>query len=58
MGKEKEKKVSKKDAQLILRLNKEQRDAFVDTCRELDTSAAREIRRFIKKFLKEHQAEE
>ena len=40
---------------MILRLNKAQRDAFVETCKDMDTSAAREIRRFIKEFLKEHR---
>ncbi len=47
-------KSSKKDSQLVLRLDKEERDAFVDLCKELDTSAAREIRAFIRKFMKEH----
>lgn len=47
----------KKDSQLILRLNKKERDAFVDLCNELDTSAAREVRHFIKRFLKEHGEE-
>lgn len=41
----------KKDSQLILRLDKEERDAFVDLCKDMDTSAAREIRRFIRDFL-------
>lgn len=49
----KEKK--KKNAQLVLRLNKELRDRFVEACQELDTSAAREVRRFIKKFLKQYE---
>ncbi|WP_232825336.1 hypothetical protein [Albibacillus kandeliae] len=48
----------KKNAQLILRLDKEERDAFVEMCKELDTSAAREIRRFIRGFLKEHDGTE
>ena len=48
----KEKK--KKDAQLVLRLNRDLRDRFVDACQDLDTSAAREVRRFIKKFLKSY----
>lgn len=47
-------KSTKKDSQLILRLDKSERDAFVDLCKELDTSAAREIRRFIRAFLSEH----
>ncbi len=45
----------KKNAQLVLRLNKELRDRFVEACRDLDTSAAREVRRFIKKFLKRYE---
>lgn len=44
----------KKDAQLIVRINKADRDAFVALCEEEDTSAAREVRRFIRHFLAEH----
>jgi len=47
----------KKDAQLIVRINKAERDAFVDLCEETDTSAAREVRRFIREFLAEHRDE-
>ena len=49
----KEKK--KKNAQLVLRLNKELRERFIEACQDLDTSAAREVRRFIKKFLKQYE---
>ena len=49
------KKKKKKDAQLVLRLNKELRNRFVDVCQELDTTAAREVRRFIKRFLKRYE---
>lgn len=45
----------KKDSQLLIRINSEQRDAFLQKCDELDTSAAREVRRFIKQFLKDHE---
>ncbi|MBO9408496.1 hypothetical protein J7399_13735 [Shimia sp. R9_1] len=55
-AKAKEKSKAKKDSQLILRLDKEERDAFVELCKELDTSAAREIRGFIRKFLKKNSA--
>ena len=48
-------KKKKKDAQLVLRLNKELRNRFVDVCQELDTTAAREVRRFIKRFLKRYE---
>ena len=49
------KKKSKKDAQFVLRLDRELRDHFVEICQELDTSAAREIRRFIKQFVRRYE---
>jgi hypothetical protein len=49
-----EKKKKKKDSQLLIRINGEERDQFVSLCDELDTSAAREIRKFIKTFIREH----
>lgn len=45
----------KKNSQLVLRLDKDERDAFIKLCRELDTSAAREIRHFIRGFMNEHR---
>ena len=48
------KKRNKKDSQLIIRIEKQERQQFVELCEELDTSAAREIRRFIREFIKEH----
>lgn len=53
--KNKLKKAGKKDSQLVIRINGEERDKFVSLCEELDTSAAREIRKFIRVFLEEHQ---
>ncbi len=52
MAKNKDKK--KKNAQLVLRLQKETRDRFIEACQDLDTTAAREVRRFIKGFLKKY----
>ena len=49
------KKAGKKDSQLVIRINAEERDDFVSLCEDLDTSAAREIRRFIRRFLEEHE---
>jgi len=46
----------KKDCQLVIRINGGERDQFVTLCDELDTSAARELRRFIREFLREHEA--
>jgi hypothetical protein len=48
-------KKNHKDSQLVMRLPKDERDAFVSLCKDLDTSAAREIRKFIRTFLKKHK---
>ncbi|WP_201751616.1 hypothetical protein [Paraglaciecola mesophila] len=48
------KKAKKKNSQLIVRINDQERAEFVDLCEELDTSAAREVRRFIRQFVNEH----
>ncbi|MEO0989613.1 MAG: hypothetical protein AAFX00_01540 [Pseudomonadota bacterium] len=40
---------------MVLRLDKEERDAFVALCKDLDTSAAREIRAFIRDFIQRHE---
>ena len=48
-------KSSSKDSQLILRLKKSDRDDFVALCKEMDTSAAREVRGFIRKFIKKNK---
>lgn len=50
------KKSKPKNSQLVIRINNEERDRFVELCDELDTSAAREIRRFIRSFMAEHDA--
>lgn len=52
------KKSKKKNSQLLIRINDEERDTFVELCDELDTSAAREIRRFIRGFIAENATEE
>ena len=44
-----------KDSQLVIRINKKERDDFVALCEDLDTSAAREVRRFIRSFIHERK---
>ena len=51
---DKKKKSKNKDGQLIIRISKDERKAFVDLCEDLDTTAAREIRLFIRRFVSEH----
>lgn len=52
-GRQKVRKL-RKDSQLIIRINGDMRDAFVTLCDEQDTTAAREIRRFITDYLERH----
>ena len=47
-------KVKKKDSQLIIRINSDEREQFINLCEHLDTSAAREIRHFIRDYIKRH----
>jgi hypothetical protein len=53
---EKKKRAKKtlKDSQFIVRIAKDERDRFVALCEEMDTSAAREVRRFIRDFIHRH----
>jgi hypothetical protein len=51
---DRKKKAGKKASQLAIRIEKSERDAFVELCDWLDTSAAREIRRFMREFVAAH----
>ncbi len=53
--KKKAKKKVVKDGQLIVRISKDDRDRFVALCDALDTSAAREVRRFIRDFMAQNE---
>ncbi len=44
-----------KESQLVIRLDKELRDQFVAACKDVDTSASREIRRFMKRYLQRYE---
>ncbi|MGO4907292.1 hypothetical protein ACEN2J_03050 [Pseudorhodobacter sp. W20_MBD10_FR17] len=56
LNKEKHKTKPRKDSQLIIRISGAERDQFVSLCETMDTSAAREVRRFIRGFLMQHDA--
>lgn len=47
-------KANKKDSQLLIRISISEREQFLQLCEQLDTSAAREIRRFIRGFIKQN----
>ena len=44
----------KKDDNLIIKINKEQKKQFIELCKDVDTSASRELRHFIKNFIEEN----
>jgi hypothetical protein len=52
--KKENKKNKKKDRQLIIRITAEERAAFLAACERRDTSAAQEIRRFMRRYVEEH----
>lgn len=43
---------------MVIRVDAAERDAFVSLCETLDTSASREIRRFMKRFVTDHKPPE
>jgi len=60
MDKKREKKAKKKvkvkkDSQLLIRVSGEERDRFLELCEEMDTTAAREIRRFMREFIEKNE---
>ena len=53
--KKNKKKLKQKDSQLVIRINHKERDQFVSLCEDLDTSAAREVRQFIRTFISKNE---
>ncbi|WP_199224805.1 hypothetical protein [Falsochrobactrum shanghaiense] len=51
-------KRNKKDSQLLIRISSTEREQFLQLCNELDTSAAREIRQFIRGFIKKNTSKD
>ncbi|MFZ1829657.1 MAG: hypothetical protein WAW42_13060 [Candidatus Competibacteraceae bacterium] len=54
MSKSKKQKSNKdkdEEVKLVVRIEAGLRDAFIEACQDLDTTASREVRRFIRDFL-------
>jgi hypothetical protein len=52
MGKAKKQKSDKdEEVKLVVRIEARLRDAFIEACQDMDTTASREVRRFIRDFL-------
>lgn len=49
--KEKSDKNKDKEVKLVVRIETGLRDAFIEACQDMDTTASREVRRFIRDFL-------
>jgi hypothetical protein len=43
-----------KDDTLLIKINKEQKKEFIQLCKDDDTTASRELRNYIKQFIKAH----
>lgn len=41
----------KKDSSLLVKINAEDKKRFIELCEEQDTSASREVRHFIRRYL-------
>ena len=51
MGKSKKQKSNDEEVKLVVRIEAGLRDAFIEACQDMDTTASREVRRFIRDFL-------
>ena len=51
-------KLNKKDSQLLIRISSTEREQFVQLCEQLDTTAAREIRQFIRGLINKRKPTE
>ena len=52
MGQGKKQKSDKDEGvKLVVRIEAKLRDAFIEACQDMDTTASREVRRFIRDFL-------
>lgn len=52
MGKGKKQKSDQdEEVKLVVRIEAKLRDAFIEACQDMDTTASREVRRFIRDFL-------
>lgn len=47
--------MSQKNDQLLIKINKDDKKEFIKVCKEQDTSASREVRNFIKRYVKENK---
>lgn len=49
--------VKKKDSTLLIKVNKEEKKKFIALCEMNDSSASREIRRFMKEYINDFSME-
>ena len=49
--------IKKKDSTLLIKVNKEEKKKFIALCERNDSSASREIRRFMKEYINNFSVE-
>ena len=49
--------IKKKDSTLLIKVNKEEKKKFIALCELNDSSASREIRRFMKEYINDFSVE-
>lgn len=49
--------IKKKDSTLLIKVNKEEKKKFIALCEMNDSSASREIRRFMKEYINDFSVE-
>jgi antitoxin component of RelBE/YafQ-DinJ toxin-antitoxin module len=49
--------MNKKDSQLLIKINADTKKEFINICEDLNSNASREIRLFIKDFIKNNTKE-
>tara|TARA_S200000501_G_scaffold222489_1_gene208704 strand:+ start:5340 stop:5507 length:168 start_codon:yes stop_codon:yes gene_type:complete len=46
---------TKKDSTLLIKVNREEKNTFIKLCEDQDTTASREIRKFIRLYTQGHE---
>lgn len=54
-AKKKKNASTKKNAQMLIRVEESLRDEFVAACQDIDTTASRELRKYIKRFMSKYR---
>lgn len=48
----------KKDSEILVKCNRDVKKEFISLCKEVDTTASREIRNFMQNYIKENKTKD